>query len=92
MTEHRTCPKCGSTRVGPIAYGEATAELEARARRGAVVLGGCLVGLGPDGDPVWACRACGERFGRIDWEAAEPREDGNNHPGHTDVGSKEEHG
>jgi len=65
----QACPKCGSSRVVPIAYGEPTRETEARARRGEVVLGGCLIELGPDGDPEWACRDCRARFGKVDWEA-----------------------
>jgi hypothetical protein len=52
------CPNCGGplTRVR-IVYGYPSPELEARAMRGEVVLGGCVVG---DDDPKLACRACRE--------------------------------
>ena len=63
------CPACGSDRVIPIGYGEPTPEGEAAARRGEVVLGGCIIGAD---SPAWACRACGEEFGTLGKE----RDDG----------------
>jgi len=60
------CPSCGSAHVLPIRYGMPTAETEAAARRGEVVLGGCMIGR-PGGDPTWSCRACGQEFGVMRW-------------------------
>lgn len=54
----RTCASCGSFgRPVRILYGLPRPEDEERARRGEVVLGGCLVG---PNDPRYACPECGE--------------------------------
>jgi hypothetical protein len=39
-----------------------TAETEAAAARGEVVLGGCMM-YGEERDPAFECRSCGGRFG-----------------------------
>jgi hypothetical protein len=51
---------CSSAKVRPIVYGEPSAELEHRAKRREVVLGGCIVS---DHDPAWDCGDCSHRFG-----------------------------
>ena len=50
---NRRCPECGSERVVPIVYGFPTPELERRAERGEVALGGCLL-------PADATRYCSD--------------------------------
>jgi hypothetical protein len=47
------CPDCGSDRILPIAYGLPAPETEEAARRGKVVLGGCMVQ-----EPSWHCQQC----------------------------------
>lgn len=45
----------------PIVYGMPTGELEEKADRGEVVLGGCCIALDENGrsiDPKWACINC----------------------------------
>jgi hypothetical protein len=58
------CPQCGSAKVVQIQYGlpHFTPELKEAVRRGEVVLGGCVIS--PD-SPKWACRDCGQRFGKL---------------------------
>lgn len=54
------CPICGG-KVVPIVYGMPTGELEEKADRGEVVLGGCCIALDENGrsiDPKWACINC----------------------------------
>lgn len=53
------CPKCESSDVVPIVYGLPMPELEARAIRGEVALGGCIVF---DGAPDSYCARCGHRW------------------------------
>jgi hypothetical protein len=48
-----TCPDCGSSDWKPIAYGLPTEDTQEDARRGHVVLGGCMLG-----DAQRYCRAC----------------------------------
>jgi len=63
------CPQCGSTRVLPILWGMPSPEASEAAKRGKVVIGGCMV-HGPNGvekDPAFECRDCGHRFGEFDW-------------------------
>lgn len=56
------CPHCAAQKVVPIAYGLPSTELEDRARRGEINLGGCLV----SGDqPTMYCGAC-----HSEWRAA----------------------
>jgi hypothetical protein len=76
--EALTCPACGSTQVVPIAYGYPSAREWERARRGKVVLGGCVIG--PD-SARWACKACCHQFGNMEEilgqrHAATQREEG----------------
>jgi hypothetical protein len=54
--EQPTCPYCDSTDTVPIVYGLPGRELEQAARRGELVLGGCLVSFDA---PDRACRSCG---------------------------------
>ena len=68
MTETTpSCPACQSGDVVPIAYGLPMGEGLARAQRGEVMLGGCVVW---DESPQWHCRACGAAFGDHQEEAA----------------------
>ena len=64
------CPACGSLKVAPIVYGLPSEELEEEAKRGNVVLGGCLV---DEHNPEWACQTCDHSWGR--------RKDENPRPG-----------
>ena len=57
------CPICGG-KVVPIVYGMPTGELEEKADRGEVVLGGCCLVLDEKGrsiDPKLACINCDYR-------------------------------
>jgi hypothetical protein len=54
------CPNCHSTNVVAIIYGLPTPAAFAMVERGERELGGCC--LSAD-DPMWACKACHERFG-----------------------------
>lgn len=54
------CMSCGSAAVCPIALGFPTQELEAMARRGEVVVGGCKVSADR---ATWNCADCGANFG-----------------------------
>ncbi|WP_205884722.1 hypothetical protein, partial [Escherichia coli] len=58
----RVCPGCGRDESVPIVWGMPSGDLFDLAERGLVSLGGCL--RDPDGDPQWACRACGLDWGR----------------------------
>ena len=54
------CPICGG-KVVPIVYGMPTGELEEKADRGEVVLGGCCLAVDEKGrsiDPKLACINC----------------------------------
>jgi hypothetical protein len=57
------CPACKSARVVPVVFGMPGPELAARAARGEVVLGGCMV-WGDERDPKWACLDCRERLAK----------------------------
>ncbi|HEY6559929.1 MAG TPA: hypothetical protein VI072_21745 [Polyangiaceae bacterium] len=59
-TSTAPCPSCGSPDVVRVIHGMPDEEAEAAARRGEVVLGGCLVW---PGKPDWHCRACEHEFG-----------------------------
>lgn len=50
------CVVCGGTEWIPIAYGLPGPEMEAKAEREEVILGGCLIF---DDAPTHACRSCG---------------------------------
>jgi rRNA maturation protein Nop10 len=56
LTAQTTCPKCGGKAI-PVVYGYPTPETEARAARGEVALGGCMIGSGIE--PDWRCTQCG---------------------------------
>ncbi|SEF52129.1 hypothetical protein SAMN04489712_101293 [Thermomonospora echinospora] len=64
MTSQRpACPHCGEQPI-PIMYGypaNMAVAFEAE-RRGEIVIGGCVV---DDDNPIWFCRACGRRYGRL---------------------------
>jgi hypothetical protein len=49
------CPNCGSGDVRPIAFGLPSEEAAQAARRGEIVLGGCVV---TGNDPQWFCSNC----------------------------------
>lgn len=54
------CPACGDAgKVVPIIYGRPGPDLLEAAKRGEVVLGGCVVSKG---SPSWRCRACGKEW------------------------------
>lgn len=57
------CPNCFSTDVVAIIYGLPTPAAFEMVKRGERELGGCC--LSAD-DPMWACKACNERFGNHD--------------------------
>lgn len=53
-----TCPRCGSVAtLLPIAYGYPSPEMFEAARRGEIVLGGCVI---RGADPTHQCTACGQ--------------------------------
>lgn len=52
---NRACDICGKTPARRVVYGYPSEELIKRARRGEVILGGCLIG---GEDPQWLCRQC----------------------------------
>lgn len=56
------CPRCGSSSVAWIQYGEPilTRELERGLASGRIVLGGCCI---TDNDPEWHCNVCELEFG-----------------------------
>jgi len=49
----QNCPDCGSNRILPIAYGLPTPDTEEAARRGKVILGGCMFQ-----EARWHCSDC----------------------------------
>ena len=58
------CPKCGG-KVVPVVYGMPMEELQEKADRGEVILGGCCIALDEKGkhiDSKCGCVDCGERF------------------------------
>jgi hypothetical protein len=73
MFEKTSCPECGSQDVLPIEYGLPGPELKARAMRGEVVLGGCIV---YDGAPDMICVSCGARWLDLRWKRLLEEEDG----------------
>jgi hypothetical protein len=56
------CPRCNSTKVIPIMYGDPVPEAWEAAERGELQLGGCCV---EDGMPIWHCTKCGHEFGKL---------------------------
>jgi ADP-ribosylglycohydrolase len=55
-TSHRRCTVCGSRlRLLPVVYGYPTEEAFEAARRGELILGGCI-----PGEPSWVCSVCEE--------------------------------
>ncbi len=52
------CPSCGGELL-LIRYGELGVSMMEAARRGEIVLGGCIVS---ESDPDLECAACGEQF------------------------------
>jgi predicted nucleic-acid-binding Zn-ribbon protein len=53
------CPKCGSPDVLPISYGEPGPKMQADARNGKIILGGCII---RHSNPLKACKKCGNRW------------------------------
>jgi hypothetical protein len=69
MASDERCPRCGSDRVVPIAYGLPSAASAAAAEaimHGDVILGGCVI---RDGDPDVGCLACRFRWVRSEGSA-----------------------
>ena len=57
-----TCKRCGNNQhMRRILYGYPGPDLSELARRGTIVLGGCMVG---DKMPEWSCAGCGREYGR----------------------------
>ena len=54
-----TCPQCGSEEYIPIVYGRPGTELQEKAERGEVILGGCIVT--PDRN-LFHCKECGTEY------------------------------
>jgi hypothetical protein len=50
-----SCPRCGSTKIIPIAYGYPSAEMRADAEAGRVELGGCVI---ESNMPTRRCTGC----------------------------------
>ncbi len=57
------CPACRSDRVRPILYGEPVPSDGEAAKRGELVIGGCLI---CEGMPTWDCADCRHQFGYLD--------------------------
>lgn len=55
----RPCPECDEQGL-EIIYGRPTSKTMDRAKRGEVVLGGCMIGKGM---PQWYCPKCEHRWG-----------------------------
>ena len=53
------CPSCGSSNYIPIVYGKPSSEALKKARRGEIVLGGCLVGPNRN---LYRCKDCGRNY------------------------------
>ncbi|MCJ7448228.1 MAG: hypothetical protein MUO72_11075 [Bacteroidales bacterium] len=49
------CPKCGSSKVVKIVYGEPSYEDSLEAEAGKIILGGCVI---TGNDPHWGCIDC----------------------------------
>lgn len=60
--EPGSCPSCGSRSVVRIAYGHPSEETQEAARRGVVVLGGCILA---EDAPKWHCRRCKHSWGKL---------------------------
>jgi hypothetical protein len=66
MASDERCPRCGSDRVAPIAYGLPSPPSAAAIKHGDVILGGCVI---RDGDPDVGCLACRFRWVRSEGSA-----------------------
>jgi hypothetical protein len=49
------CPKCDSSKVVKIVYGEPSYEDSLEAKAGKIILGGCVI---TGNDPRWGCIDC----------------------------------
>lgn len=61
------CPKCNSTNIIPIIYGEPTYETYLESEEGKCVLGGCLIVEDEDGKIIsdqYHCKDCGYEYSR----------------------------
>ena len=67
----RRCPRCGSNRSLPYVYGLPAPGAGEQARRGEILLGGCIV---DQSLPTHFCLACRHRFGRLREFGLDPRE------------------
>jgi hypothetical protein len=56
------CPSCGARSVVRIAYGHPAVETEEAARRGVVVLGGCILA---ENSAKWHCFGCSHEWGKL---------------------------
>lgn len=60
LPKNPACPDCGDAgKVVPIVYGRPGKDLLGAARRGEVVLGGCIES---EENPRWHCNACGKEW------------------------------
>jgi len=74
MNERVRCPHCNEPlKLVPIIYGYPMPEVFDQARRGEVVIGGCMVSDDPRDDPRYACAACHEPIGPSALQADRPR-------------------
>ena len=56
------CPSCGTASAVRIVYGLPSSDAGEAEDRGEIALGGCCI----DEDcPIWSCRNCGHRWGRL---------------------------
>jgi hypothetical protein len=78
------CPRCGSTDAVEIIYGDPDVELGEAARRGEVVLGGCVIG--PE-SPDYECRTCHEP---LPWVRRDDRLEAEAHEDHAGEDDDEE--
>ena len=53
------CPECNSENVIPIVYGYPDYTAERKAKKGEILLGGCVIGIN---DPEWYCKECENKF------------------------------
>jgi hypothetical protein len=56
------CPKCGSRKIVPIAYGFPSGTTVEKGKRREIILGGCMIDLD---SPRYGCLDCQKK----DWEA-----------------------
>lgn len=64
---YKKCPKCNSTNIVPIAYGEPTYETQIKSEEGKCVLGGCFIAVDENGKWIideYHCKDCGYEYNK----------------------------